>query len=96
MTSRKQTFEVLNVKCGGCASALKKKLFEQFGEVVVDLEKQPRQITLEIREEQQIDELRTALKQIGYPMVSEEMGFVEAGSVKAKSFISCAMGKIDN
>ena len=95
MTSRKQTFEVLNVKCGGCASTLKKKLFEVFGEVEVDLEKQPRQITLEISEEQVI-ELRKALKQIGYPMVGEEMGFMEASSLKAKSFVSCAIGKIES
>ena len=95
MTSSKQTFEVLNVKCGGCASTLKKKLFEAFGEVEVNLEKQPRQITLEISEEQ-IDELRIALKKIGYPMISEEMGFMEASSIKAKSFISCAIGKIDD
>jgi copper chaperone CopZ len=94
MTSRKQTFEVLNVKCGGCASTLKKKLFEQFGEVEVDLEKQPRQITLEISDEQ-INVLRAALKQIGYPMVSEEMGFVENNTMKAKSIISCAIGKMN-
>jgi copper chaperone CopZ len=86
---------VLNVKCGGCASTLKKKLFEEFGEVEVDLEKQPRQITLVISEEQ-VDELKKALKQIGYPLASEEMGFMEASSVKAKSYVSCAIGKIDN
>jgi copper chaperone len=95
MTHRKQTFEVLNVKCEGCATRLKKKLFEEFGEVEVDLEKQPRQITLDISDEQ-IDVLRGALKQMGYPMVSEEMGFVEASSVKAKSFVSCAIGKIES
>jgi copper chaperone len=34
----KQTFEVLNVKCGGCASTLTKSLKDEFGEVSVDLE----------------------------------------------------------
>ena len=95
MTSCKQTFEVLNVKCSGCASTLKKKLFEEFGEIEVDLETHPRKITLEISEAQ-ITKLGEALKKIGYPMVTEEMGFVEASSIKAKSFISCAIGKIDN
>jgi len=27
----KQTFEVKNVKCGGCAGTLKKSLLEEFG-----------------------------------------------------------------
>lgn len=94
MTHRKQTFEVLNVKCEGCAATLKKKLFEEFGRVEVDLEKEPRQITLEIADEQ-IDVLRGALKKMGYPMASEKMGFVEANSAKAKSFVSCAIGKIE-
>ena len=38
----KQTFEVINVKCGGCASTLKKSLAEEFGEVEVDLEVTPK------------------------------------------------------
>lgn len=95
MTHRKQTFEVLNVKCGGCATRLKKKLFEEFGEVEVDLEKEPRQITLEIADEQ-IEVLKGALKQMGYPMASEEMGFLEERSAKAKSYVSCAIGKMES
>ena len=31
----KQTFEVLNVKCGGCASTLTKSLKVEFGEIEV-------------------------------------------------------------
>ena len=89
----KQTFEVLNVKCGGCASTLKKKLYEEFGEVEVNLDKQPRQISLEVTDEQ-IPALKKALKKLGYPMVSEDMGFVEANTAKAKSFVSCAIGKM--
>ncbi|MGC9351533.1 MAG: heavy-metal-associated domain-containing protein, partial [Sulfurovum sp.] len=87
MTSRKQTFEVLNVKCGGCASTLKSKLFDQFGEVEVNLEKEPREIILTIADEE-VPALKRALKKLGYPMVSEEMGFVETNTTKAKSIIS--------
>ena len=38
----KQTFEVINVKCGGCASTLKTSLAEEFGEVDVNLEVEPK------------------------------------------------------
>jgi copper chaperone CopZ len=46
----KQTFEVLNVKCGGCANTLIKSLKEEFGDVEVNLELHPRQITLDIED----------------------------------------------
>ena len=95
MKSRKQTFEVLNVKCGGCASMLKNKLSDEFGEVEVDLEKEPRQISLDIAD-QQVPSLKKALKKLGYPMVGEEMGFVESMTTEAKSFISCAIGKMNS
>ena len=91
----KRTFQVLNVKCGGCASTLRKTLEDKFGEVKVELRKEPREITLEI-EDDQIPELAAMLKKVGYPLATEEMGFVEAGTAKAKSFVSCAIGKMDS
>jgi copper chaperone CopZ len=90
-----QTFQVINVKCGGCASTLKEKLFEKFGEVEVNLEKEPREITLDI-EEEKIPVLGEALKKLGYPFLTEKMGFVDGTSAKAKSFVSCAIGKMNN
>ena len=90
-----QTFQVINVKCGGCASTLKEKLSEQFGKVEVNLEKEPREITLDITDEQ-IEELGKALKRLGYPFIEEKMGFVDSGSAKAKSFVSCAIGKMNS
>ena len=90
----KQTFQVVNVKCGGCASTLKDKLSKGFGEVEVDLEKEPREITLDI-DEKEIPALRKALKKLGYPFVTEKMGFVDGTSAKAKSFVSCAIGKMN-
>ena len=90
-----QTFQVINVKCGGCASTLKEKLFEEFGEVKVDLEKEPREITLNI-DEKEIPALGEALKKLGYPFMTEKMGFVDGTSAKAKSFVSCAIGKMNS
>ena len=91
----KRTFQVQNVKCGGCANTLREKLVKTFGEVEVNLEVEPREITLDIDEER-IGELGSALKQLGYPFVGEEMGFVDTASTKAKSFVSCAIGKMQS
>jgi copper chaperone CopZ len=93
MKQTKKTFEVINVKCGGCANTLKTSLAEEFGEVKVNLDVEPRQITLDI-EESQVSTLRQALKKLGYPMSDEDLTTIEGFSTTAKSFVSCAVGKM--
>lgn len=87
-----KTYEVFNVKCGGCASTLKSKLSEEFGEIEVNLEVIPRKITLDMRNKD-IDKLAKALRELGYPLAEEEMSFMDSTTAKAKSFVSCAIGK---
>jgi len=89
-----QTFEVLNVKCGGCANTLTKSLAKNFGEVTVDLESEPRKITLDI-DESKIEELKVALRGLGYPLTTDELGTFDSIKASAKSFVSCAIGKMD-
>ncbi len=90
----KKTFQVENVKCSGCANTLKKKLLNDFGNIDVDLDLFPRQITLDIKDED-INKLREILKSIGYPMSDEKLDTIDNITTKAKSFISCATGKLD-
>ncbi len=88
-------YKVLNVKCGGCANTLISKLEPEFGKIEVDLEQMPRVITIH---SDSIDEekLRAQLKSLGYPMVDEDLGFFEGAGAKAKSFVSCAIGKANS
>lgn len=90
----KKSFEVLNVKCGGCANTLKKSLQKDFGNVAVNLEVDPRVITLEIQD-QDVEKLRVELKKIGYPMSDEKLSKFDAFTTNAKSYVSCAIGKMD-
>ena len=83
----------MNVKCGGCANTLKTSLLEEFGDIEVNLEVEPRQITLNIKESA-IPDLRTKLKKLGYPMSDEDLSTIEGFSTTAKSYVSCAIGKI--
>jgi copper chaperone len=87
-------YEVLNIKCGGCASRVKQKLEPIFGEIEVDLSVEPRVIIVS----DNIDEinLREQLKSLGYPMIDEKLSFTEEITTKANSFVSCAIGKIDS
>jgi copper chaperone len=91
----KQTFEVENVKCSGCANTLKSKLKDTFGDVLVDLEVMPRKITLEM-EDSQLEDLKLKLRSLGYPLSTDELSTLQNVGVKAKSFVSCAIGKMDS
>jgi copper chaperone len=91
----RQTYEVKNVKCGGCAGTLKKSLRDEFGEVEVDLDVMPRKITLDIGPEKE-EALKLALRKIGYPLVTDELGTFATIETKAKSFVSCAIGRMDS
>ena len=90
----KQTLEVLNVKCGGCASTLIKSLKDEFGEVSVDLEVNPRKITLDI-EDKKLDALKVKLRSLGYPLTTDELSGFEKAATTVKSFVSCAIGNFD-
>ncbi len=90
----KRVLQVENVKCQGCATTLKNRLQESFGSVEVNLETIPREITLDV-EDEKMEELGEALKKLGYPLSCEKLNFIENTSAKAKSFISCAVGKIE-
>lgn len=91
----KETFEVHNVKCGGCANTLITSLKKDFGDVNVNLDVTPRQITLEIQEEKKED-LKLKLRSLGYPLVSDELSGFQKATTTAKSFVSCAIGKINS
>ena len=89
-----QIFEVHNVKCGGCANTLITALKEEFGDVTVDLEVQPRKITLDI-EDNKKDDLKLKLRSLGYPLTSDELSGFDKAATTAKSFVSCAVGKFN-
>lgn len=91
----KQTLEVLNVKCGGCASTLTKALKDEFGDVEVILEVMPRQITLDINENQ-MESLKLKLRKLGYPLADDELSGLQKATTTAKSFVSCAIGKMNS
>lgn len=91
----KQTFEVLNVKCGGCANTLIKSLKEEFGDVEVNLDVNPRQITLDI-EDSKKEDLKLKLRSLGYPLSNDELSGFQKATTTAKSFVSCAIGKMNS
>jgi len=90
----KQIFIVKNVKCDGCAGTLKKSLLDEFGEVEVNLEVEPREILLEVSDDK-IEALKLKLRSLGYPLIDDELTRLQSVGTTAKSFVSCAIGKIE-
>jgi copper chaperone CopZ len=80
--------QVENIKCGGCINSIKKELMNIRGITAVDVSKETETVELygtSIDREEAINKLA-------------EMGYPEKGNnsllSKAKSFISCAVGKV--
>jgi copper chaperone CopZ len=89
-TSNMKKLEIFveNVKCGGCMTSIKKGILELAGVTHVDIELEEEKITI------QGDHLnRTAITKkldgMGYPEKGNNTFFKEA-----KSYVSCAIGKI--
>lgn len=91
----KKSFRALNIKCGGCANTVKESLREDFGEVEVDLEQEPRVVSVEIKDEEHEKTFRQKMRKLGYPIDDEKLGKLESTGLKAKSFVSCAIGKMN-
>jgi copper chaperone CopZ len=85
-----KTIEIVNLKCGGCVNTVKKGLLsiEGLNEVEVDLENS--KVMIPTEDEQILIKVKEKLSKMGYP----ELGHMNTVLHKAKSFVSCASGKI--
>lgn len=83
--------QIENLKCGGCAATIKKGLssLENVTDVNVDVEKSIVSITSETNN---LPLIKEKLSKLGYPEVGDKNTIVQ----KTKSFVSCAIGRIDS
>ncbi len=86
--------QVENIKCGGCASTITKNLQsdERINQVEIDIEQGL--VKIDATEDAR-EEFTQALLKMGYPASGSAEG-LEAAKAKAKSFVSCAIGRVDN
>ncbi|MBZ9626846.1 heavy-metal-associated domain-containing protein [Psychroflexus sp. CAK57W] len=82
---------VQNLKCGGCANTITKHLssFEDIRDINVEAELSS--VSFSYENETTLQEVEHKLKQLGYPVVGDANSYMN----KAKSFISCATGKMN-
>jgi copper chaperone len=88
------SIEVENIKCNGCATSIRHKLAEdaRVGDVAVDIE--AGRVDIEADEDARADLIATLLH-MGYPEKGSVEG-LQAAASKAKSFVSCAIGRFEN
>ena len=85
---------VENIKCGGCAGTISKRLneMEVVSDCQVDVEAGTVTVTGDESHKMQVSEL---LLNLGYPEIGTAEG-LKAAKAKAKSFVSCAVGKMSS
>ena len=88
----KSTIIIQNLKCGGCANTITTKIsaLENVSNVSVDIETSA--VLFEVTIEEDINAVKDKLAAIGYPAEGEDNSVVS----KAKSFVSCATGRMSN
>lgn len=86
----KTDIQIENLKCGGCAATIKKGLLalDTITEVEVDVESSIVSIS---SESDVIENVREKLSKLGYPEVGDKNTVLH----KAKSFVSCAVGRME-
>lgn len=79
---------VENIKCGGCMSGIKNALLEFRGVKSVEIDLEEEKITIQ----------GTNLERAAYLKKVDSMGYPEKGNnsflKEAKSYVSCAIGKV--
>lgn len=86
----KTSIIVQNLKCGGCANTITTKIaaLDNITNVIVDTDSST--VTFNAKSEDDALHAKEKLKSIGYPSIEENNNTF----TKAKSFVSCATGKM--
>lgn len=84
------TIIIQNLKCGGCGNTITNNLktIDTIGNIQVGVDQST--VSFDYENETALDEVKQTLKKLGYPEEGEKNNL---GS-KAKSYVSCAIGKM--
>ncbi|MRI83199.1 MAG: heavy metal transporter [Nitratiruptor sp.] len=89
----RRSFALANVRCAGCARTIERALSPHFGPVHVDLTQMPRIVTVELKGPEEEARFKEILISLGYPLIDERLSTGAAIGAKARSLVSCAIGK---
>ena len=84
------TIQIENLKCGGCANTIKKGMLAIDGITTIDIDIEKSEVVFDSEESTIVKAAREKLAKMGYP----EVGTSNSTLQKAKSFVSCAVGRM--
>lgn len=87
-----EKFYISNLKCSGCEATIMKSLLGIRGVTNVDISHENQCVMVEMKDNTPRAEIANKLYDLGYPEISADNDLL----LKAKSYISCAIGKIRN
>lgn len=82
-------FFVDNIKCGGCANTVTKKLNSYTGVADVTVNVEEGRVSFSAHDSLNVEEVQTALARLGYAPRGTSTAFQTA-----KSYVSCAIGRM--
>ena len=86
------TIQIENLKCGGCANTIKKGLQSLNGVEEITVNVETSEVSFTINDESLLQSIKDKLSKMGYP----EVGTSNSTLQKAKSFVSCAVGRMSS
>lgn len=86
------TIEIQNLKCHGCANTITTKLSNLEGVKDVVVNNETDSVSFNYENDSVLAEAKTLLHSLGYPVVGDK----NALTTKAKSFVSCAIGRMSS
>ena len=86
------TLHIQNLKCGGCAHTIKTRLEDLEGISSVDVLNDSNTVSFNYNDESELLKATELLSKLGYPVEGE----INSLTKKAKSFVSCAVGRLNS
>lgn len=85
-----KTLQIQNLKCGGCANTIISQLSKLNGVADVRVNNETNEVEFHLDSDNELKEVKDKLSSLGYPTIGENNSLPK----KAKSFVSCAIGRI--
>lgn len=89
---KQESIQIQNVKCSGCETRILSKLKTINGIHNVTYDEIENKFIIDYESPASLDTVNLQLKKMGYPLVKEDNTLHD----KVNSYISCALGKIEN
>ena len=84
------TLQIQNLKCGGCANTIVTQLSKLNGVFKVTVNNDTDEVSFNYDSEKELETVKKRLSDLGYPLDGEANSLPK----KAKSYVSCAVGRM--